>query len=223
MGEAIGEILPSAVAVAISPVPIIAVILMLFSRRAGANSLVFLAGWLLGLVAIGVIVLALGDVSSSDGGESTGSGVFKLALGALFIGMAARSWRKRPREGEEARTPGWMGAIDDFSASKSFGIALVLSAGNPKNLGLTIAAASTIAAAELSSSEEVAVFALFLLIASSTVAGPVAYYAFARNRAQVTLDRVKAWLIAEDKVVMTVLLLVIGAKLLGDGISILSG
>ena len=79
MGEAIGEILPSAVAVAISPVPIIAVILMLFSRRAGTNSLVFLIGWLLGLAAVGAIVLAFGDVSSSDGGASTASGVVKLA------------------------------------------------------------------------------------------------------------------------------------------------
>lgn len=223
MGEAIGEILPSAVAVAISPVPIIAVILMLFSRRAGTNSLAFLVGWLVGLVAIGVIVLALGDLSSSDGGESDGSGVFKLVLGALFIVMAARSWRKRPREGEEPQVPGWMGAIDDFSAPKSFGVALLLSAGNPKNLGLTIAAASSISAAGLSGGEEVVAFAVFVLIAASTVAGPVSYYAFARERAQVTLDRLKVWLIAEDKVVMAVLLLVVGAKLLGDGISILSG
>ncbi|MGB6425163.1 MAG: GAP family protein, partial [Solirubrobacterales bacterium] len=64
---------------------------------------------------------------------------------------------------------------------------------------------------------------IFLLIAGSTVAGPVAYYTFARDRAQVTLDRLKTWLIANNSVVMAVLLLVIGAKLVGDGISILSG
>ena len=39
MGEAIGAILGEAVGVAISPVPIIAVILMLFSKSATANSL----------------------------------------------------------------------------------------------------------------------------------------------------------------------------------------
>ena len=66
MGEAIGAILAPAVGVAISPVPIIAVILMLFSKRLTANSLSFLFGWVLGLLGAGLIVLALG-VTASDG------------------------------------------------------------------------------------------------------------------------------------------------------------
>ena len=59
MGAAIGQILGSAVGVAISPMPIIAVILMLFSKKATVNSLSFLFGWLLGLGGVGMIVLAL--------------------------------------------------------------------------------------------------------------------------------------------------------------------
>ena len=45
----IGDILPTAIGVAISPVPIIAVILMLFSAKAKRNGLAFLLGWLGGL------------------------------------------------------------------------------------------------------------------------------------------------------------------------------
>ena len=37
MGSAIGEVLPFAIGVAISPIPIIGVILMLFSERARQN------------------------------------------------------------------------------------------------------------------------------------------------------------------------------------------
>jgi len=44
VGRGIGEILTFAVGVAVSPMPIIAVILMLFSRRARVNGLAFLAG-----------------------------------------------------------------------------------------------------------------------------------------------------------------------------------
>ncbi len=223
MGGAIGEVLPLAIGVAISPVPITAVILMLFSRRAGQNSLVFLLGWVLGLTAVGAIVLIFGSASSSDdGGSSNASGIVRLAIGALFVLLAARHWRNRPRRGEEAKTPKWMDAIDRFSAIKSFAIALLLSAVNPKNLGLTIAASSTIAAASLSSGQEIAVLAIFLLIASATVAGPVIYYALARERAQRGLDSLKGWLIDNNNTVMAVLLLVIGAKLVGDGIGILT-
>ena len=81
MGAAIGEILGMAVGVAISPVPVIAVILMLFSARAAANSLSFLAGWLVGLSTVGVIALALG-LENSDGGESDGGGLLKISLGS---------------------------------------------------------------------------------------------------------------------------------------------
>ena len=223
MGEAIGDILPLAVGVAISPVPIIAVILMLFSRHAARNSLVFLLGWVIGLTAVGAIVLVFGSASSGDdGGASTASGIVKLAIGALFLLLAAHNWRSRPGKGEKAEAPKWMAAIDKFSAPKSFAFALLLSAVNPKNLGLTIAASSTIAAASLSSGQEIAVLAIFLLIASATVAGPAIYYALARERAQRGLDSLKVWLVDNNSTVMAILLLVIGAKLLGDGIGILA-
>jgi cytochrome c biogenesis protein CcdA len=223
MGQAIGDILTPAIGVAISPVPIIAVILMLFSRHAGKNSLVFLLGWVLGLTAVGAIVLLFGSASSSSGGgSSTAAGIVRLAIGALFLLLAAHEWRNRPKKGEQAKAPAWMDAIDEFSAAKSFGVAILLSAINPKNLGLTVAAASSIAAASLSPGEEIGVFAIFLLIASLTVAGPVIYYALARERAQKRLDSLKEWMIDNNNAVMTVLLLVIGVKLIGDGIGILS-
>jgi hypothetical protein len=44
MGEAIGQVLSFAVGVAISPVPIIAVVLMLATRRGRVNGPAFLTG-----------------------------------------------------------------------------------------------------------------------------------------------------------------------------------
>lgn len=48
MGSAIGEILGNALGVAISPVPVRAVILERVSRRAVSSSLGFLTGWVVG-------------------------------------------------------------------------------------------------------------------------------------------------------------------------------
>lgn len=222
MGSVIGEVLPVAVAVAVSPVPVIAVILMLFTPEARTNSVAFLLGWLLGLIVVGSIVLIAGDVASDDSGESTVSGVVKLVFGLLFLVLAVRSWRSRPKAGEDPEMPGWMAAIDGFGAVKSAGIAALLSGLNPKNLALTAAGAATIAAAGLTTGEEIGAFAIFVTIASITVAAPVLVYLIMGDRVQGGLNSLKEWLLANNNTVMAVLLVVLGAKLLGDGISILS-
>jgi hypothetical protein len=57
MGQAIGQLLPGAIGVALSPVPIIGVILMLSTQRARVTGPAFAAGWVIGIVAVSVIVL----------------------------------------------------------------------------------------------------------------------------------------------------------------------
>jgi hypothetical protein len=134
MSETIGSILPVAVGVAISPIPIIAVILMLFTTRAKVNSLAFLVGWIAGILISGGIVLGIANASSlasTDDEPSTTVGVIKLLFGLLLLLLAGRNWRGRPRAGEEPQTPGWMAAIDSFSAVKSLGLAVLLSGINP--------------------------------------------------------------------------------------------
>jgi hypothetical protein len=221
MGNAIGAILGQAVGVAISPVPIIAVILMLFSKAAKVNSISFLAGWIIGLLGAGMIVLAIG-ISSSDGAPSTASGWIKIAIGALFLALGVKQWKGRPKKGETAAVPGWMSSIDDFTAAKAFGVGVLLSGVNPKNLGLTIAAAATIGGSGLSSGDEIIVMVVFVLIASLTVAAPVILNLVMGSKATQTLTEMKEWLTDNNATVMAVLFVVLGAKVLGAGISIVA-
>ena len=221
MGAAIGEILGNAVGVAISPVPIIAVILMLFTARAASNSLAFLSGWLIGLSVAGLVVLAVG-LESSQGEESTTSGWIKIVIGVLFLGLAVKQWSSRPTGDEEPTMPGWMASIDQFTAPKSFGIGFLLSAVNPKNLGLTIAAMAKVSTSGLSTAEEIGTLVVFVLIASLTVAAPVLLNLILGARAQPTLTTMKDWLAENNSTVMTVLFVVLGAKLLGDGIAVVA-
>lgn len=220
MGEAIGQILGLAIGVAISPVPIIALILMLFSRSAAANSLSFLLGWLIGIAGVAIAVLAIGLESSGDDADS--GGVAKVVIGALFIVLAARQWRSRPADGEQPALPGWMATVDSFTPPKAFGLAILLSAVNPKNLGLTIAAGATIGSVDLDGAEQAVVVAVYVVLASITLIVPVVGYLAARDRMTPVLDSMKSWLTANNATVMAVLFLVLGAKVLGDGISVLS-
>jgi Sap, sulfolipid-1-addressing protein len=70
VGEAIGQMLPSAVGVAISPFPIVAVVLMLVAARGRVNGPVFLVGWWVGIAVVGVIVLTVAKApGATDEGE----------------------------------------------------------------------------------------------------------------------------------------------------------
>ena len=224
MGQAIGEILPLAIGVAISPVPIIAIVLMLGTPRARSNGLAFALGWLAGLTIVGGALLALarGNSQEHDGGPETWVSVLKLVLGVLFILLAARTWRGRPRAGQEAVMPKWMQAIDTFTAGKSFGLGVLLSGVNPKNLALTIAAAATIAQTGISGAEAAGALAVFILIGSLSILAPVGIYFAMGARAAIILDELKTWMAAHNAAIMTVLLLVLGVKLIGDAIGGLS-
>ncbi len=222
MGEAIGQLLPFAIGTALSPLPIVAVILMLFTPRARSNGIAFVIGWYLGIVVVGAIALALGGVATDDGSSSTITALIELLLGVVLIGLAVRQWRGRPRGGEPGEMPGWMSGLASFSGARSFAVAAALSGINPKNLVLTLAAATTIASMGLSTGSEVATLLIYAALASVTVAAPVAYYLIRGDAAQATLGEMKAWLAQHNSAVMAVILLIFGGKLIGDGISTLS-
>jgi hypothetical protein len=74
----------------------------------------------------------------------------------------------------------------------------------------------------LTGGDEVVVLVVFVLIASVGVAIPVLMNLILGSRAEHTLTEMKEWLIDNNATVMSVLFVVIGVKLLGDGISIVA-
>lgn len=224
MGQAIGGILPLAVGVAISVLPIIAIILMLITPRARSNGFAFVAGWVLGLAVVGGVVLLIANAAgvSGGGGPSTAASALKLALGVVFLLLAARQWRSRPAAGERSPAPKWMAALDSFTPGRSLGLGAALSGVNPKNLVLTIGAAGSIAQTGLAGGEQAAVLAVFIVLGTLTVATPLVAYLALGRKADSTLNSWREWLTANDATIMIILFLVFGFVLIGQGIGGLS-
>ena len=107
MAQEISEVLTFAIGVAISPVPIIAVILMLFSGRATVNGPMFLAGWVIALAVVSGTVYLLSDAGSAPTDSAAADGVSwaQIVFGVLFLLLAGRSWRSRPAPGTEPQMP----------------------------------------------------------------------------------------------------------------------
>jgi threonine/homoserine/homoserine lactone efflux protein len=220
VGEAIGQVLSFGVGVALSPVPIIAVVLMLGTPRARSNGPAFVLGWVIGLAVVGAIVLAVagGANANEDGEPATWVGVLQLVLGALLLVVALRQWRGRPHGGQAAALPKWMRTIDGFTPARSLAIGAALSGINPKNLLLTAGAASAIAQTGVDTGEQAIALAVFILVATLGPGVPVALYFALGDRAKTILDDLKEWMAANNAAIMAVLCLVIGAKLIGDAI-----
>jgi threonine/homoserine/homoserine lactone efflux protein len=224
MGKAIGEILPYAVAASITVSAIIGIILMLVTPKAKTNGPAFAVGYVLGFALVGTIVIALAggkDYSSGSGPTQTVS-IIKLLLGLLLLIAAVRQWRGRPREGEMPKMPKWMAAIDSFTAGKSFGLGVLLSAVNPKNLAMSLATGLAIAQAKIPTGQEAIVLIIYIVIGASTVLAPVAVYFAMGDRAAAILGGWRKWLEQNNAVVTAVVLLVIAAVLIGNGIAGLS-
>ena len=217
--EAIGQLLPIAAAVALSPIPIVAIVLVLTSARGRVNGPAFAAGWLVGLTAVSVVVVALtGGASDPDSATATGVEWGRAALGVVLLVMAARQWRKRPAPGEEAEMPGWMASLAELSALKAVGLGLLVSAANPKNLLLTAAAAAAIAQAGLDAGEETVAIVVFVALSSVTVVGAVLVSLVAGRRADPALASLREFMARNSATIMMVVLLLLGLKVLGDAL-----
>ena len=219
MGALIGDLLPLAVGIAVSPVPVIATILMLLAPRAGRTSSAFLLGWVAGIagVTIAAALIAGAVGPGSDRGPSALGGWIKLVLGILLLVLARRQWRGRARDGQ-AEAPRWMAAIDTVTPGRALGLAAGLAALTPKNLLLGLAAGSAIGEARAGGVAVVLPTLVFVIIAAITVAGPVVAYLLASNRLRAPLADLQTWLQTNNAAVMTVLFLVLGASLFGKGL-----
>ncbi|MEF2978817.1 GAP family protein [Subtercola sp. YIM 133946] len=221
MVSAIGSILPLAFGIAISPIPIIAAILMLLSPKARGTSLGFLFGWILGIVVAVVVFTLLSSLLPSGGDDASNptAGTIKIVLGILLLLLAVRQWRSRPKGDAEPALPKWMAAIDSMTAPKALGLGFLLSALNPKNLLMGVAAGVAIGSAALPVGDDVVVIAVFTVIAASTVAVPVIGYLIASARLTGALQQLRTWLVHNNATVMSILLLVIGIVVIGKGLA----
>ena len=213
--------LPFAVGIAISPIPIVAIVLMLGTENAKSDSLSFLVGWIVAMAVAGAVLLAV--VGSSDptdnGAPADWSSTLKLVLGIVLLGLAVKQWRNRPRAGEDAPMPKWMNSVEGFTPAKSAGLGVIVAVVNPKNLILIIGGATAISQTDVGGGDQAIVWAIFILIATIGVAAPVLIYFAMGDKAAGILEDLKGWMARNNAAIMAVILVIIGVKLIGDSIS----
>ncbi|GAA2602211.1 hypothetical protein GCM10010399_36200 [Dactylosporangium fulvum] len=221
LGAAIGAVLPPAVGVALSPLPVVAVTRILATENALRTGLALAGGWVGGLAVATAAVVAVAD--SAGAGMSRNSaaiGALFLAFGIFLLLLAASEWRRRPRPGRQPKLPDWTAAVETMQPVTAAGIGVMLSAANPKNLCLLLAAAMSIARQNPGPGQTVVAVALFVVIGSLTVAGPVVALLTRRDGAvRAWLSSLHDWFLRDHGTITFMTLLLLGTVLLGNGIA----
>lgn len=227
MGYVISEIVPGAIGLAlVNPVPILAVIVMLVSPASRGTARMFVAGWVLGLIAVFGLLLFVATPEAVVGTEedpAIGASLAILGLGLVLLVLGIRKWRSRPEAGAEQPLPSWMATLERASPPTALGLGAMLSALNPKNLAFTVAAVLTIAQEDLTVGQKLIPVILFIVLASVGVAAPVIWAMAAPDRANARLTGWRDWLTANYALIMAVVLLLFGVILVAKGVGRLIG
>ena len=217
--DTITDILPLAAGIALSPIPIAAVVSILLATDTGKAS-AFLLGWTAGILAVGLLILLIPGLRLLNGDPTRLAGWLRIILGAALLVVAWRKWQKRPPPVSQAEAPRFLAKIDSYNGWKTMILGATLSVFNPKSFVLTSASAMTIYEAKILGKEKALILIIFALIASLSVALPIAFTWARQDKAQQILEDLKDWLIANNMAVTVSLLVVFALLIIGSGLKI---
>jgi threonine/homoserine/homoserine lactone efflux protein len=221
MKTVIGDILPLVVVVAVSPINIVAAILLLFSKRPIANASSYLLGFTIGVAAVLSGITAIADAIGLHPGSdrSRGASWLLLALGVFLLVVAFRKLTHQREPGRQAETPKWMAGISEFNAGKSLLAGLAVGALNPKNIAVALASGVVVGNAMLPAGQQIGVIAIYTLVVSLGVAAPIVVAVALGEGSEGVLTAWREWLDRNNTTVMAVIYLFFGVILVGKGIA----
>lgn len=219
MESVLWYVVPLAIAMAFSILPILAAVLLLLSPRPVPVSVSYLTGWAIGvlvLVTLFTSVASLVPAGLSDRMPPWAHGV-EIALGAILALWGLVSLL-RGRGGTPAKAPSWTSMLRGIGPRRAFGFGLAMNL-RPKNLTLVLAAGLAIGTAGLHVLDAGVAIVVFTVVGISTVAALVLVYLFGDSRVRPLLERLSGWLVTHASTVLWMSMLVVGALLVGLGIA----
>jgi len=217
-----------AAGIAISPTPIVVVILMLFSPAGRRNALAYLIGWIIGLTLLGIVLVFFVDTGLSILEHSTlfAKPIVQVLLGVGVIFLAWRRWNKPQNTTIEEVQPKWMVSLDKvltqssdkFTPRRALVLAVVMSALSPKNIALMLALLVAFSQVNLDETQYAFLMVVFIVFSSVTIGIPILYAMVKGENSQAALTEWKNWVITNRGRALSLLLFVLGGIAIMNGI-----
>lgn len=211
MFQAVAESLPIAFGIVLATLPLVVVPLTLASRGAIGVLTWFLAGYAAGIFGLGGAVVLAADLFAFMAGDVAPWTVWaRLLLGTALLGLAWRQWQNRPRRGEAAAPPAWLGVLDTLTSPRAAGLGFVLVVLNPKNAVLVASGGLAIAAAASAPVAQAIGLIVFTIVSGLGVATPLLLWMALGSSVRAPLNRMREVLVRYDAQILTVVLAALG-------------
>ena len=219
MGKAIGEVLAFGVGVALSPLAIVALVVILVARSGARTAWAFAGTWVLSLTLGSTLVLLLADGADANasGAPAAWVSIVKIVVGLLLVLFGVRQRRGSVSEGADTQPPGWMRKLGKITTEKTVGMAALFVV-KPKNLLLTIGAGIAMAQVGVSPAAQMVGIAVFVALGTAGLAIPLAIHVLMPDRGRDLLTGLRDWMVSKNTTIIAVLALIIAAKLPGDAL-----
>ena len=220
MIQAIIESLPIAIGTVIATLPLLAIPLILLTRRDMGVLGAFMAGYAAGFLVLGGAVIAMADLFAPNPDGPLGWIVWaRLLLGVALLVLAWRKWQGRPGADEVVAPPAWMQGIDTMNAASALGLGFIAVVLNPKNAVLVASGALAIAAATQIVTAQIGALVVFTAISGIGIATPWIMFMLLGERAIGPLDRIKTLMAKHNTAIMSAVMLALGLVVMANAIN----
>jgi hypothetical protein len=217
MGQVLAQLIPVALAAALSTVPIMATLFILLSERRRATALPFLFGWVIGTAA--AVILATVAAQSLPGRPRQFASLIdnlEIVIGSACVVFGLVTLFRHTRSSTGPR-PSRLEAIGSLGPLPAFGIGLALNL-RPKALLLVAAAGLAISGAPPFVDNTLLLIAVYTAIATSTVVVPTLATVFFPDRMEPRLVVARDWVSAHGAAVTGTVMILVGVVVLAAGI-----
>jgi Sap, sulfolipid-1-addressing protein len=218
----VGQVLPLALASALSSVPILAVLTILIEGRRRSSAVTFMLGYLVGLLIVAALFSA--GIAAAPSRDKPGPQPLiawgSLAVGAGLFAYAAYLLRTRGRIPTRDRTGSsrLLRLLGRITPLPALGVGLVLTL-RPKALLLAAAVGIVVGPAKLTPVGILVALLVYVVIGGSTVGGPIVFSLARPDIARKSLQASRGWIVGNARVVSIVVVTVVAVVVIGNGLS----
>ena len=223
MWSALGDTLPLAVGLTLSPIALITGLILLLGDRGAPKAALFGAGWFTAIVILATIAMVLVDRAEEDDPVQASKGVdiVSLFFGLLFFVLAYLTWHKRGQDGEKGPEHKLLDRLNTIGVGGAYAMGVTQGFVVIKNWPLALGSGALLGAAGLDRAQSVLAVILFGVMATGGVIALLVVTMIGGNRLNGPLAEFREWLEANILPITLTTLLFFGSFFLGKGLGIL--